>query len=127
MSQGAPTVNSSSYKKPILHSSILVGALLMSGPLLSLVFTMLPVRYIDIQIPEQFGSWANVTIAPLSQGTRWNPQYSGYTEYSSSRFENRSANAFVDAHLVHYENQAQDVELINVNNQLTDEARWPHT
>jgi len=99
----------------------IVFVILMAGPALSAVvrFQEYPIRVVSL--PSATESWME---AP-SQESNWRANYLEADNYLYSKFQGESG--LVDLHVVNYASQEEGVELINVDNTLTDGERWDTT
>ena len=92
--------------------------ILVAGPLLSAM-----VRFQDypdrvVSLPQSSQLWVTTS----NRDPDWRASYFGASQYLYSQFEGEAG--LVELHMFNYANQQEGVELINVDNTLTDNALW---
>lgn len=91
---------------------------LVSGPVLSAM-----VRFQDypdrvVSLPQSSQEWVTTS----NRDPDWRANYLGASRYLYNQFEGEAG--LVELHLFNYANQQEGVELINIENTLTDGAFW---
>ena len=76
---------------------------------------------VDIQTTEN--NWQVNT--EISTGNdNWAPEYTGYSQFLEREFIEKATEQHLQMYIIHYENQKQGRELINVNNMLVNNEEW---
>jgi exosortase A len=113
--------------------AVAILALLMPPLILSTQLNAIQGAQVATALPQQVGSWASqslstTTAAEQANDSReWRPAFSGYTRLEKGTYQlndQLNAKATVTLQVVHYADQQQGVELINVENMMVDDETW---
>lgn len=116
---GKGTVDPANSKvKPFVISYVLAVGILVTGPLLLTLVRFQDYELREVSLPAIPAGWRDAG----NIGSQWRANYIGADNYLYNRY--RGEDGLVELHIVNYANQQEGVELINVDNTLTDGEQW---
>ena len=114
--------NASDDQKIPLIYAVLCSILLVYAPLLSYQFHNRANSAVLPAPPVVSENWILQKTSDIRVVDDWYPAYQNETNYTQADYLYADTN--VNLHIVHYENQSQGYELINLENRIVDDESW---
>jgi exosortase A len=103
--------------------------LLLPPVLLSTQLNAIRGAQVATALPQQVGTWASQSLSTttaaeqVSDSREWQPAFTGYTRVEQGVYQ-ADTRATVTLQVIHYADQQQGSELINVENMMVDDEMW---
>lgn len=104
-------------RRPLIVYTAAV-CILVSAPALSALVRWQDFSNRSVSLPEPVGTWA----ATANRNPLWRANYNGASQYLYGEFGGGAG--LVELHMFNYADQREGMELINVDNTLTDDEIW---